>query len=253
VSRLRRGLAPFTLLLVFAGLLLVRLPAALLDAALARHTGGALRLADARGSLWQGSAMLAGPQQAGGTLQSWLPVEWTFAPQRLLRGEVAWALGSGGRAFGTIAAGAGGFRGDSLRLALPLQALAAAATHPLAHLGWRGRLGIAAPALHCGWRGRCTGALELDWRGAGSALLPAAALGRYRLQAHLADGDLNFRIDSPSGPLRLKGEGMLPFGGALAFRGTVEGEPALVGRLPTVLDGIAFAGEDPGRVDLVVE
>lgn len=153
MSRLRRGLAPFALLLVFAGLPLVRLPAGLLDAALARHTGGALRLADARRSLWQGSAMLAGPEQAGGTLQSWLPLDWKFAPLRLLRGEAAWALDNGGRAVGTIAAGAGGFKVEGLRLALPLHALAAAGMYPLAHFA-AGDVEPAAPRRRCTAAGR---------------------------------------------------------------------------------------------------
>ena len=67
------------------------------------------------------------------------------------------------------------------------------------------------------------------------------------------DGDLAFRIDTADGLLRIGGNGALPFGGTPSFHGAVEGDPALVGRLPTVLDGIAFIGDEPGKVELVID
>lgn len=237
-------------LLMLAALLLARLPAGLADAALARLTDDGLRLADARGTLWRGSGLLAGRDIERGDVGGLLPLAWAFSPTRLLHVELAWSVDAASRPAGTIAVAPRGLAVDRLSLALPLRALGAASSHPLAHAGWRGRLQLSTPALRCDWQARCTGALELEWQDAATALLPQVRLGRYRVRATLREGDLEFGLDTAEGVLRIAGEGRLPFGGRLAFDGSVEGDPGLVGRLPAVLDGIAVAGDDPEKVAL---
>ncbi|WP_068805566.1 type II secretion system protein N [Thauera phenolivorans] len=254
MSAVRRALAriagALSFLVLLAALLLARLPAGLVDAALARLTDGGLRLAEARGTLWRGSALLAGREVDGGELAALLPLAWTFSPSGLLRGELAWSVDAASRAAGSIRVAADGVALEALSLTLPLRTLAAASKHPLAHAGWGGSLQAESEELHCDWTARCSGALALEWRDAASALLPQARLGRYRVRTAFREGDLEFGVRTPEGLLRITGEGSLPFGGRLAFEGSVAGEPGLVGRLPAVLDGIAFAGEDPAKVTL---
>jgi general secretion pathway protein N len=74
--------------------------------------------------------------------------------------------------------------------------------------------------------GALAGELQIDWRGAQSALSTVAPLGDYRLSVSGAGDGARLRLDTLSGPLRLEGSGQLR-SGRLRFQGIASAEPPM--------------------------
>ncbi|MEO6564644.1 MAG: type II secretion system protein N [Casimicrobiaceae bacterium] len=153
------------LIAIIAGLLLVAgigvslAPATLADGRLAAATNGALRLQDARGTVWRGEGVLTDARA------SWqLPFAWTIDATTLPAGELRVALAPVGTADepgGVVGIAARQVSLRDVRATLPAQALAAALPMRNAPaLG--GDVNIDAPSFR--WTGTAgDGALSLRW------------------------------------------------------------------------------------------
>jgi general secretion pathway protein N len=191
-----------------------------------------LHLVDARGTLWRGSAMLA--LSDGRQL--------TLVPGRL-----AWRV-----ELASLASGRVGLHLMHPWLAAPLSLSLGARTASLqagtAELPAAALAVLGAPfntvrpggVLELRWSdcelraGALAGELQIDWRGAQSALSAVAPLGEYRLNVSGTGEGARLRLHTLSGPLHLEGNGNLS-GGRVRFQGLASAEapmrPALNGLL----------------------
>jgi general secretion pathway protein N len=214
----------FTVVLVLVAMLaaaatvLVRAPAAWVGDWLQAH--GRLRLLDARGTVWSGSAMLA---LSDGRRLAILP------------GRIAWRIDVASLAAGRLFA-----RIDHPWSTTPLAVSAAAAGVSLnagsAQLPASSLAALGAPfntirpggVLDLRWtdlalRGEAfAGDMQIDWRDAQSALSSVAPLGSYRVRISAG----RVRLETVSGPLHLEGSGTLR-GLHLSFRGVASAEPQM--------------------------
>lgn len=238
-----RGILGSTGVLLGAYLLfmLVLAPATLLDAGLAQTTGGRLRVAQAQGTLWSGSAQLE-IRNGGG--------------QRVASETVRWALQSGGWWRGRLDyvvatdAAAQPFRLSLSRhgvalakvdVVLPARALGVAVPR-LAPLEPQGRL-----AMHVTRLTLADGLIAADgvaiWQDASSALSAVAPLGTYELRFHSGTGPVQVTLRTRSGPLQLEGAGVW-HGGALALTGTARVATPYRARLVPLLRLVAVERGD---------
>ena len=228
---IRRGL--FTLALV-ALFILVGLPAVWMDALLARASHNELRLAQTEGSFWHGQGTLALPSA---DRRQWLPasrIEWRFS-LRLAGLELTLREGTHPRL--RLIAGVSGFRLEQLELDTPIAPLAAAVPHPLARAAWQGHLLATSPGLACRWNHECEGRLELQWHNASAAILPGRAFGSHRGILQAAGKRFDITLDTLEGQTRLDGHGTYwPAQNRLEIDATLQGDPDMVGRLPSIMN-----------------
>lgn len=211
---------------------LVSAPATFADRALERATGGRVRLADADGSLWSGSARLVladvGGRAANDARRSLagvvLPgrVRWTIAPAPLLVGRLEASVALDGmprplQLTGTF----GELRGSANRLELPVVEL--------------GRLGspwntiLPSGLLSVDWdaftvrAGAVEGRARIELRDVASAITPVRPLGSYRVGVTSAAAGTQLELTTLDGPLRLAGAGT--FDGRQGLRMEVEASP----------------------------
>lgn len=225
--RYRLGIALAAVLAV-ALTAVVRAPAAWVGDWL--QSQGRLRLVDARGTAWSGSAMLG--------LSDGRQV--TLVP-----GRVSWNVG-----LAAIASGRVTVEVSHPALAAPLAVSLAAksivlkagqAELPAALLAALGApFNTVRPGGVLGLRwtdaeingGVLAGNLQIDWRDAQSALSAVAPLGSYRLQVTGAGDTARLQLDTLRGPLRLQGSGTVK-GGRVSFKGLASADPdmhpALIG------------------------
>ena len=245
----------------------VSAPAQWLADGLSQGTGQRLLLADARGSLWNGSALLVLTGGAGSRDASVLPgrLQWRLRPDwrglqltasqaccldRHLR--LHWQPQWGGHTLvlsGPTASAAAG---------PPGQPASSGANGPLGHwpAAWLAGLGTPWNTLQLGGvlqlaspglvlqtvqgRWRLDGALTVDLLGASSRLSSLPQLGSYRLQLQgpgAGGQDATVRLDTLSGALQLNGSGQWT-GGLLRFRGearAAEGQAAALANLLNII------------------
>jgi general secretion pathway protein N len=215
--------------------LTVYAPAAWLASALASATGDRLLLTDARGSLWNGSALPVLTGGPGSRDASALPgrLEWKLALRGLaieLRARQACCLRGEARALIRP-----GFGRLSVQL-LPAESntvgqwpaswLAGLGT-PWNTLQLGGALRLTSTGLTVEWvqgRTRFTGEAALDVAGASSRVATLDTLGSYRLSVHgnAASGDAaSLSLITVDGALRLSGQGEWTANG-LRFRGEAQ-------------------------------
>lgn len=230
-SRMRYG-AGLALAAVLAAALAaaVRAPAAWVGDWL--QAQGRVRLVDARGTVWSGSAMLG---LSDGRQVTLLP------------GRLSWRIGFAAIASGRVTADV-----SHPALAAPLAVSLAAKSIALkagqAELPAALLAALGAPfntvrpggALGLRWTdvelkgGVLAGNLQIDWREAQSALSTVAPLGSYRLQVTGAGDTARLQLDTLRGPLRLEGSGTVK-GGRVSFKGMASADPdmrpALIGLL----------------------
>jgi general secretion pathway protein N len=221
------GLALLALLAV-ALTVVVRAPAAWLGDWV--QSQGRLRLIDARGTIWEGSAMLAlsDGRQA-----------------MLIPGRVSWKVGLGpilsGRVTVTVAHPAAP---APLELALGVQEMALKAGRAEMPAAMLGALGAPFNTVRPGgvlelrWTdievrtGVFAGSLDIEWREAQSVLSAVAPLGNFRLHVGGAGDAVRLQLDTLRGPLHLEGNGTLK-NGHLSFKGLASADaemrPALNG------------------------
>jgi general secretion pathway protein N len=235
-------------------------PATWLTAAVANASEQHLLLADARGTVWSGSAVPVLTGGAGSRDASALPgrLQWTVRPRGLgfelllrqqccLDGEVALRLRPGlGRLWAELVP-ADGPQASSLEAMRPIGHWPAAW---LAGLGtpWNtlmlgGELRLSAQSLsveRVQGRTRLSGAARLDLLGASSRLATLDPLGDYRvgLQGDAAGGDtVGLTLSTLSGALLLDGNGQWGAGG-VRFRGqasAAEGFEAALNNLLNII------------------
>jgi len=217
--------------------IVVRAPAAWLGDWLEARSK--LRLIDARGTLWQGSALLGFSNGRETTL---VPgrVEWridTFTPGRIagqvshpwLRSPLALSLGTQGI----------GFAKGAARLPAGVLASAGAPFNTVRPGG----------VLELSWtdgeiRGTAlTGELQVDWRDAQSALSTVVPLGSYRLRVWGSGGIPALELQTLAGPLQMQGNGTME-GSRIRFSGTAAAEPAMQGALNGLLGVLGMRSGD---------
>lgn len=246
--------------------LVTQAPAQWLADGLQSASGGRLLLAEARGSLWNGSALLVLTGGAGSRDAAVLPgrLQWQLRPGTSglhLVAQQACCLPDGLHL--TLRPGLGG-----LRLALdepaappPLQAGAAAKVTSAAPrlLGqwpasWLAGLGTPWNTLQLGGQLQLSstgfalqstagqwwlaGDLQLQLRAASSRLSSLPALGSYNLLLQgggRADEPTALRLSSQEGPLRLQGEGQWT-GARQRFRGTAQADGGQEAALANLLN-----------------
>jgi general secretion pathway protein N len=222
------GLIALLLALTAAVTVVVRAPAAWLGDWLEDHTR--VRLLDARGTVWHGSAFIGFSNGR----------EITLVP-----GRIEWQVDG-------LRAGGIGARVTHAWLSGPLQLSLAREGVTFAKGAARLPAGVLASAgapfntlrpggtLEASWtdtvlRGAAlTGDVQIDWRDASSALSTVAPIGSYRLRVTGRGDGPALELATLSGPLQLQGRGKIE-GARIRFNGTAGAEadmrPALNGLL----------------------
>lgn len=211
-----RTLAVLAALVVFVAALVAGAPATLLDGRIERASNGALRLADADGTVWRGGGTLAAPDGR------WtLPLGWHLEPWPLLGGAARVTLvpADDATATGTLDVRNEVLQADNLHLAFPAMALSslAPARTPVV-LG--GRLDVAAPSLRVSpdaVRGQFTARWDdarLAWGGL------ALDLGTVEARGEPAANGMRVRLSGRGGDAALEGSVLLN-GTSVALDATV--------------------------------
>ncbi|TAL86839.1 MAG: type II secretion system protein N [Rhodanobacter sp.] len=195
--------------------LVVTAPATWADAMLQNVSGGRLQLADARGSLWSGSAQLL-IRDAAGRIGVATPLAWRLRPATLLRARLAYAvdLGAPSRSFPVTLSWS---RIELAHVDIVLPAVTLGYVAPkLASLELSGEVHLQIQDLVIG-RHSLRGDATLQWLHAGSALSPVSPLGNYQLRLVGAGDGGRVTLTTLKGPLQLRGQGSWAEGGAPAF------------------------------------
>lgn len=235
--RYRLGLA-LAVILAVALTAAVRAPAAWVGDWV--KSQGRLRLVDARGTVWSGSAML-GISDGRQVL--------------LVPGRLSWKIGLGGFGSGRVSADLAHpalAAPLSITLAPRSTALKAGqAEFPAALLVALGTpFNTVRPggALAVRWSdveikgGALAGTFQIDWREAQSALSTVAPLGSYRLQITGGGDVARVQLDTLRGPLRLQGSGTVK-GGRVSFKGRASSDPEM---RPSLIGLISVLGRRVG-------
>ena len=217
--------------------LLAMAPATLIDARLRDATGGRLRLAEARGTIWSGSGRL---EFRDASRQSGIAkhLGWRVRPAHLLRGRLRCEVSfdHAPRHF-SVTLTPSAFEVAEADLSLPAATLGLAEPR-LAALELTGdvllhvdRLAIASEATQ--------GHALLQWRSAGSTLTPVSPLGDYELRLEGDGAVIRGSLRTLRGPLQLEGLGSWTPGRTPDFRGTAVVPPQHQQQLSPLLRLIA--------------
>lgn len=246
--RLRAGLvavgAAIALVLVVA-IVVANAPANWLARAVADRTGGRLLLADAQGTVWSGSAILAfGTPTPGGTGP---------APGLALPGRVTWTLDFAGFLAPVIQVTqdavlrqpvAVRYRDGEVEIGpgtatLPASMLQVLGS-PLNTLRPDGQVEAAWESLRWNRQGVLTGAGSARVSSLSVAVSPVRPLGSYRVQWISDAQGLAWTLSTERGPLDLSGSGRVgrPSQVQVIARAAADAPPALVARLGPLLDAI---------------
>ena len=234
----------YRLLLVLVAVLAVvvtaaaRAPAVWIADWLQSH--GRLRMVDARGTVWSGSAMI-GVSDGRQVL--------------LIPGRISWKIGLAAIASGRVMA-------EVAHPSLPAPLAVSLTTRSITVKAGQSELPAAllvalgtpfntirpGGALGVRWTdleikdGTLAGGLQIEWREAQSALSPVAPLGSYRLQIAGAGDTARVQLDTLRGPLRLQGSGTVK-GGRISFKGVASADPQM---RPALIGLISVLGRRVG-------
>jgi general secretion pathway protein N len=210
------------LLAVLATVVLLA-PAQWAGSAVGRFTAGRIELAEARGTIWNGSATLvlasSGARQgARASLPD--PLSWHLSAWPLLTGTVELTLQHPSALSEPLQVRAhadGRLQLGSATLRLPA-ALLTGLGAPWNTVRPGGILSLRTEGLELE-KGRCHGSLSAEWEDASSALTPVSPIGHYRLQTDGQYPGTRVELQTISGPLELTGSGTIGEGGRLRFEG----------------------------------
>lgn len=207
---------------------------------------GRLRLIDARGTVWGGSALLG---VSDGRQVTLIPgrLSWDIGMAAIVSGRVQADIthpALAGPLAVSLAANSVAVKAG--RAELPAAILAALGT-PFNTVRPGGDLGLRWTDLEIRG-GVLAGNLQVDWREAQSALSTVAPLGSYRLQITGAADATRVQLDTLRGPLRLQGSGTLK-DGRLSFKGLASAEPAM---RPALIGLIGVLGPRSGDDALLI-
>jgi general secretion pathway protein N len=196
-------------------------PAQWIGSAVQRFTGGQVELAEATGTVWNGSATVvlgSGGNRSRSSLPD--PLSWQLSVWPLLSGTVELTLRHPSALTAPVQLRA--FADGRLQLGAATLKLPAAM---LAGLGapWNtvrpgGIVSLRTEGLQV-VQGRCLGSLSAEWEYASSALTPVSPIGHYRLQTYGQYPGTRVELQTISGPLELTGSGTIGEGGRLRFEG----------------------------------
>ncbi len=202
--------------------LLITAPASLLEKGLQYASQDRLLLANASGTVWNGSAIPALRTQDGRLVA--LPLlRWQIAVPPLFTGKIQARLQWEDQPPASATEAVISFKQVELRhavLQLPARVLEEASTM-LKPAQFRGQLQIQGNHLVFSSRGM-EGSAVVDWRQASSALSGVAPLGDYRLALNGAGDRIHIRLTTTSGILLLEGDGNWLTGRGLEFHGKAQ-------------------------------
>ncbi|MBI3903322.1 MAG: type II secretion system protein N [Nitrosomonadales bacterium] len=211
----KRMLALFALAYLLA--LLATAPASLLDAALQRASQNHLALANAAGTIWNGSATLSLRQQ-NERLVALQALRWEISAASLLNGKMLVRLQVEGQSAVTEATlTPGQIELQHVQLQLPAHVLDEASPL-LKPAQFRGQLHIQSEHLAFSPNG-VEGNAVVDWQQASSALSSIAPLGNYHLALNGTGKRIAIALATTSGILMLDGQGEWKAGRGLEFHG----------------------------------
>jgi len=208
IGLLRRPGAKLVLLGVAAYLafLVVNLPAAWLEVALERSSGGKLTLGETAGTVWKGQGALA--LRSSGSYRRLAELDWKLRPLALFAGRLSFAL-SGSAPDALIRAnlnfGLGGVTLNELDVNAPARAFEQAIP-ALVLAKPEGRVRLQANHIEAG-KDSLRGAVTLDWTDVGLPGLNTPRLGDYRLQITGKGDSANVSLVTLRGDLRLNAQG----------------------------------------------
>ena len=242
----KRGARAFALfVLAYLLTLLITAPASLLDRGLQYLTGGRLLLANASGTVWQGSATPALRQQKGSPI-AFGPLHWEVAVLPLfgakIRTRLQWDDLPPAAAMEAIIS-FGQIELQHALLLLPAQVLEEISPI-LKPAQFRGQFQIQSEHLAFTKRG-VEGSAIIDWQQASSALSSIAPLGDYRLTLNGAGDSVNIALATTSGALLLQGQGNWSAVRGLEFHGKAR---AAEGKQDSLAELLSHLGpqETPG-------
>ncbi len=234
--RLRPGWAlahAFVGLLGVALALVATVPASFADLALARATGGRMRLAETAGSVWAGSGRLVLVDTGAEVGNRWavagvaVPgrIDWSVRALPMLVGQVDASLRIEGMAQPVrVQGGYGEIRVGGGAVALP--------SVELARMGSPWNTLRPSGALSLRWenltlrQGGLEGRAQIELRDASSAMTPVRPLGSYRVEVVGRGGQADLSIQTLAGPLRLQGSGSFTAQAGLRFTAEASADPA---------------------------
>lgn len=227
---------------VYGIALLVMAPATLLDARLRDASAGRLRLAEAEGTLWSGSALLE-LRDADGRAGLAMPLVWRFRPSALLRARLGYdvVLEQAAKPI-PVAIAWSRIEITDADIQFPAAALGYLAP-TLAPLGLTGDMHLLVPKLSMS-RTATRGSATLQWRAAASALSPVSPLGEYALQMQGEGTVVRATLSTLQGPLQLRGQGAWGDGRKPVFLATAQMPPEIAPKLAPFLRLIAVEQGD---------
>lgn len=203
---------------LLSGALVITAPATLLDSRLASSSGGQLRLADAAGTIWNGSGEVVLLPAAAR-----VPLRWRLDAWPLLRGEVRAALATQTEFApgATLVYGRDRFELSTLDLALPVESILPFATRTNIALG--GTLTV--HVNHLTWvAGALDGQLTLQWRDAslpGPRADTRIGLGDVRIDLSGRGVELSGPVRNTGGDVEINGQLALTAAGATSLDATL--------------------------------
>jgi general secretion pathway protein N len=234
-------------LAVYAVALIASAPATLLDARVQRASDGHLRLVEARGTLWSGSAQLEarGATGSGGFV---IPLTWQLSARSLLRARLVYGLALGSSpSRSELTLSPSQIEVANLDVTVPAQMLGTAVPK-LGVLKLAGELGLQCARLEVG-PGRFSGDITMQWRNAGSALTAVSPLGEYELRVLGNGSSVRVTLRTLKGPVQLVGGGAWALGTQPALTATAQIPEADRAQLVPLMQLIAVQ-RGPGTFEL---
>ncbi|MFY9327465.1 MAG: type II secretion system protein N [Georgfuchsia sp.] len=229
-------------LVAYALGLIATAPATLIDARLEQSSAGALRLAEASGTLWSGTGLIEirDANRSRGIAKS---IAWNIRPAYLLRGKLRYevTLDHAAQHF-PVTVSPSQIEVISASINLPAATLGLGVPQ-LAPLGLSGDMLLNIPRLAFR-RDSVQGNATLQWRGAGSAFTRVSPLGDYELRLEGDGATVKGSLRTLQGPLQLDGEGSWSNNRNPVFSGTARIPPQHKQQLAPLLRMIAVERGD---------
>jgi hypothetical protein len=228
---------------LLAGALLVAAPATLLDARLAALSDGHLRVANASGTLWNGSGELV--LLPAGTRQ---PLRWHLDAWPLLRGELRVTLAAEGQGVpATVVYGRNHLELRTLALTLPVESVLPLATTAKLALGGT----LLVQVDHLLWVGDALDAqLTVQWQDA-SVPAPGAevpiALGDVHIDLGGRGSELAGPVSNRGGEVDISGQVTVAAAGAARLEANLRPRAAERERSDLVTGALATLGVPDGQ------
>jgi general secretion pathway protein N len=198
-------------------------PAQWADQAIRSFTGGRVELAQAAGTIWDGSATLVlASGRARDSVRTGLPdpISWRLSLWPLLSGTIELTLRHPSALTAPLRVSVsadGRFQLGAATLRLPAAMLTGLGA-PWNTVRPGGIVSLQTNGVEFA-RGQCRGSLTAEWEYASSGLSPVSPIGHYRLQTSGQYPGTRLELQTISGPLELIGSGTIGEGGRLRFEG----------------------------------